>query len=55
MREYILTETKKEVLKRYLKDRVKTTHVRVLLTRIRKNLPRIKEDLKLISRVVEES
>ncbi len=50
MRTYILTETERRLLERYLETKVKTSNLIVLLHRIRKNLPKVKEDMDLLSR-----
>ncbi len=52
MRAYILTETEKRLLESYLETRVKTSNLIVLLHRIRKNLPKLKEDIALLSKAL---
>ncbi len=52
MRAYILTETERRLLERYLETKVKTGNLIVLLHRIRKNLPKLKEDIDLLSRAL---
>jgi len=52
MRAYILTETERRLLERYLENRVKTGNLIVLFHRIRKNLPKLKEDIDLLSRAL---
>lgn len=52
MRAYILTNTERKLLERYLETEVKTSNLIVLLHRIRKNLPKLKEDIDLLSRAL---
>jgi hypothetical protein len=52
MRAYILTNTERRLLERYLETRVRTSNLIVLLHRIRKNLPKLKEDIDLSSRAL---
>ena len=49
MRAYILTETERQLLKRYLETGTKTSSLLVLLHRIRKNLSTLKEDINLLT------
>jgi hypothetical protein len=52
MRAYILTETERQLLKRYLETGTKTSSLLVLLHRIRKNLSTLKEDVDLSKRAL---
>ncbi len=52
MRAYILTETERRLLESYLETKIKTSNLIVLLHRIRKNLPKLKEDIDLLSRAL---
>jgi len=52
MRAYILTETERQLLKRYLETGTKTSSLLVLLHRIRKNLSTLKEDINLLERAL---
>ena len=52
MREYILTEKEREVLKDYLEKGVKGNHYYVLLHRLRMTIRRLEDDLRLIKSVL---
>jgi hypothetical protein len=52
VRAYILTETERQLLKRYLETGTKTSSLLVLLHRIRKNLSTLKEDVDLLKRAL---
>jgi hypothetical protein len=54
MREYILTEKEREVLKDYLENGVKGNHYYVLLHRLKKNYESLKRDFDLIDRSMKE-
>jgi hypothetical protein len=55
MRAYILTETERQLLKRYLETGTKTSSLLVLLHRIRKNLSTLKEDVDLSKRALVQA
>jgi hypothetical protein len=48
MREYILTEHERSILKNYIENGIKESGIRTLLTRIRKNIETLREDIRLI-------
>ena len=54
MREYILTEKEREIVKLYLKDGTKLYGFFQLLNRIGKSYSRLQEDMKLIESFLEK-
>ena len=53
LREYILTDLERKMLKDYLEKGYKTKDVNVLLYRMRKSVERLKADMKLIQAVLD--
>jgi len=54
MRKYILTESERHIIKRYLKKNEKLDGYRTLLTRCR-HMDTVQEDLRLIERLIEKA
>ena len=54
MRKYILTNSERHIIKRYLKKDEKLDGYRTLLTRCR-HMETVQEDLRLIERLVEKA
>ena len=55
MREYILTEKEREIIGSFLKKGVKLDGFRMLLLRAKRNYRRLKADLELIEKMMEEA
>ncbi|MFQ6068820.1 MAG: hypothetical protein ACE5KD_04665 [Candidatus Bathyarchaeia archaeon] len=54
MRSKILTEHERHLLRVFLSDGIKQEGFKVLLHRMRKNINRIKDDVKLMLKVLEK-
>lgn len=54
MREYILTEVERDILDTYFNKGKKVKDFYMLLTRIRANYPRLREDMKLLEKVLSQ-
>ena len=55
MREYILTDREKEIVKTYLEKGQRLEGFSVLVSRCKTNLSKINEDLKLITKFLEKA
>jgi hypothetical protein len=54
MRFYIFTETERSMINSYFKDGTKAKDFDVLLYRIRKNYPRLKDDITLLESILDK-
>lgn len=54
MREYVLTENERRGIEKYLKDEKATNLIYVLRHRALKSLKRLKDDVKLLERIMEK-
>ena len=54
MRAYLLSDHDREIIRRHLEEGLRLNGITVLRHRLRKNLPRIREDLALIEKFLGE-
>ena len=55
MKNYILTEHERNILRKFLESGAKETGFKVALYRIRRNYKPLKEDMRLISETLEKN
>jgi len=54
MREYVLTEKEREIVRQYLKDGTKLYGFYQLVSRGKRNLLRLREDLELLEKILKK-
>ena len=54
MRFYILTEKEREAIEKFSKSKKSTNLIKVLKFRVTRNIERLREDLELLEKLVEE-